>query len=679
MAASTTEFHFLTGYPDFVCRRLFRELLASDKKARVALLVQPKYAKEAQREVAGLEKRQAARVELLLGDVVDMHLGLAGDEYRRLVAEATVVHHLAAVGNPAAGRPALERVNVDGTRNILELGREAQRLARLNHVSTVYVSGDRHGVIEEDELEEGQRFHDAVEETRFKAEVLVRKAMRHLPVTVFRPSTVVGDSRTGETGRFEGPDYLAVRLVTSPLRVPLPLPGDGSYPLNVVPADFVAKAIVALTREPRAVGRTFHLVDPNPLAARKVYEYIARRANKRTPKVGLPARASVALLRLPILEKLARPQRTALEHLTGVAIYGDLVLRSVKLAGDSDVFGYDLRQGQPFVVSRAIGDQVRPRIDGRTVVWSDTRNSGLGRDGGDPDIFGARLESGPAAVPAAVGAPGVADARIEILWPHGGAPTADADRANLAAWLFLSDSLDLAPCQWNPRVQLYRAENAEPARLVALGRKTAGRYHAPDGTLIPNWEFNDVDVSAARDPKTRLYFFVALDGVPGRTNVWAHGSDSRTNFPRRDEPAGIALGPTGPQGVEAKIEIVWPHGDAPIDEARLVNVSALVFRAGTLLSVPPEFAPRVRLLRSLNNGYLEPIAVGEKGLIAGPGFTYPAWEFNDVDVSAATNPANRYYFTLAVDGVPAASNVWSHGADARTYAPTLDEPTAGCR
>lgn len=367
------------------------------------------------------------------------------------------------------------------------------------------------------------------------------------------------------------------------------------------------------------------------------------------------------------------------EPITGVAISGDLVLWSVKLAGDSDVFGYDLRQGQPFVVSRAIGDQVRPRIDGRMVVWSDTRNSGLGRDGGDPDIFGARLESGPAAVPAAVGAPGVADARIEILWPHGGAPTADADRANLAAWLFLSDSLDLAPCQWNPRVQLYRAENAEPARLVALGRKTAGRYLAPDGTLIPNWEFNDVDVSAARDPKTRLYFFVALDGVPGRTNVWAHGSDSRTNFPRRDEPAGIALGPTGPQGVEAKIEIVWPHGDAPVDEARLVNVSALVFRAGTLLSVPPEFAPRVRLLRSLNNGYLEPVAVGEKRLIAGPGFTYPAWEFNDVDVSAATNPANRYYFTLAVDGVPAASNVWSHGADARTYAPTLDEPTAGCR
>jgi thioester reductase-like protein len=321
MATTNTELHFFTGYPDFTCRHLFRELLATDKKARVALLVQPKYTKEAQRELAGLDKKQAARVEVLIGDVVDMHLGLAGDEYRRLLAETAVVHHLAAVTNPAAGRPTLERVNVDGTRNILELCREARRLERLNHVSTVYVAGDRHGVIEEDELEEGQRFHDAAEETRFKAEVLVRKAMRDLPVTVYRPSTVVGDSKTGAIDRLEGPYYLALRLVTSPLRVPLPLPGDGSYPLHVVPVDFVVRAILALTRDPRAVGRTFHLVDPNPMAARKVYEYIARRAHKRAPKVGLPAKASVALLRLPILEKLARPQRTALEHLTGVALF----------------------------------------------------------------------------------------------------------------------------------------------------------------------------------------------------------------------------------------------------------------------------------------------------------------------------------------------------------------------
>ena len=316
-----TDLHFVTGYPGFLARGLVRRLLATDKKARVALLVQPKYAKEAERELATLERRQAARVEALVGDVVDMHLGLAGEEYRRLVAEVTDVYHLAAATNPAADRPTLERVNVDGTRNVLELCREARRLRRLNHVSTVHVAGDRQGVIEEDELEEGQRFHDAFEETRFKAEVLVKKAMRELPVSIYRPSTVVGDSRTGEIDRFEGPYYLAVRLVTSPLRVPLPLPGDGSFPLNVVPADFVVAAILALSKDPKAEGRTFHLVDPNPMSARKVYEHIARKANKRPPRVGLPAKASVALLRLPFLERLARPQRTALEHLNSVAIY----------------------------------------------------------------------------------------------------------------------------------------------------------------------------------------------------------------------------------------------------------------------------------------------------------------------------------------------------------------------
>jgi thioester reductase-like protein len=321
MTAKAAELHFLTGYPGFLARQLLRRLLVADKKAKVVVLVQPRYAKDLERDLAALDRRQATRVEPLIGDVVDMHLGLAGDEYRRLAAEATHVYHLASASNPAAERQTLERVNVDGTRNVLELGREARRLTRLCHVSTVHVAGDRRGVIEEDELEEGQRFHDAYEETAFKAEVLVRKAMRELPITVFRPSAVVGDSRTGEIDRFEGPYYLAVRLVTSPLRVPLPLPGDGSFPLHVVPADFVVAAMVALAHDPRAEGKTFHLVDPNPMSARKVYEYVARKANKRPPRVGLPAKASVALLRLPILERLARPQRTALEHLNSVALY----------------------------------------------------------------------------------------------------------------------------------------------------------------------------------------------------------------------------------------------------------------------------------------------------------------------------------------------------------------------
>jgi len=313
--------HFVTGYPGFIGKRLAARLLERDRKAQVCLLVQPRFARDARREVGKLDPRAAARVQILVGDIVDMHLGLSGEEYRKLASEVTHIFHLAAISYMGVDRRTLERVNVDGTRNVLELARDAKKLVRLCHVSTVHVAGDRQGVIDEDELEEGQRFHNPYEETKFRAEVLVRKAMAELPITVFRPSTVVGDSRTGEIDRFDGPYYTAFELVTSPLRVPLPLPGDGSFPLNVVPSDFVVEAMIELAFRKEAEGKTFHLVDPNPMSARKVYEYVARRAGKRAPRARLPAKASVALLRLPILEKLARPQRVAIEHLNQIVIY----------------------------------------------------------------------------------------------------------------------------------------------------------------------------------------------------------------------------------------------------------------------------------------------------------------------------------------------------------------------
>lgn len=357
-------------------------------------------------------------------------------------------------------------------------------------------------------------------------------------------------------------------------------------------------------------------------------------------------------------------------------IDGDLVVWSASgQSVDYDVYGYDLKQGQQFVISRAIGDQMSPQVSGNTVVWVDTRRSGVGKYEHESDIYGAKLEPGPAPAPPLIGAPDAADAKIEIVWPHGGAPVTQADEANIGAWLFQPGTLNLVPCQWNPKVQLWRALNNEPARMVAQGRKQGDHYYV-GGRSVPTWEFNDVDVSAARDPKNKLYFFVTLDGVPSNTNIWSHGADARTYFPQQDVVAGVTP-VSGP--VEAKIEIVWPHENAPVEQAKLVNISASLFSPGTLLSVPSDWSPSVRLYRALNNDVSREVAVGEKRLVQRGGFTYPVWDFNDVDVSAANDPVNKYYFTLRVDGVETHTNVWAHGADARTYFPQMDTPTQGCQ
>ena len=193
---------------------------------------------------------------------------------------------------------------MDGTRGMLELCGQAPRLERLIHFSTAFVSGTRTGVVREEELEAGQGFHDVYEESKFLAERLVRRASGALPVTVLRPSLVIGDSRTGQIDRFDGPSSLVMALADAPVSMPLPFPDDPQAPLNVVPIDFVLDAALVIGRHPAAAGRTVHLVDPAPLPARQVYELIASRLGRRLTTLPIPLAALAALRRLPLVERI---------------------------------------------------------------------------------------------------------------------------------------------------------------------------------------------------------------------------------------------------------------------------------------------------------------------------------------------------------------------------------------
>ncbi len=281
----------------------------------MALLAQERHAEEANQFAQG-------RARVLVGDVASMHLGLSTAEYKDLAQSCTDIVHAAEWGHLGADRVTLERVNIEGTRAVLELAQDCRKLRRVTHFSTVFVSGDRVGVVAEDELSAGQAFRNAYEQTKFEAEILVRRAMGQLPCTVLRPSIVVGDSKTGEIDRFEGPYTIAILLVTSPLAVPLPLPGDGVAPLNAVPIGFVTSAAAAIHHDPRAVGRTFHIVDPNPSSSRRVYELVAQHAGKKLPRLSLGYKLTDALLKLPGLEKLTREQRMAIAYVNHLSFYG---------------------------------------------------------------------------------------------------------------------------------------------------------------------------------------------------------------------------------------------------------------------------------------------------------------------------------------------------------------------
>ncbi|MBI2377608.1 MAG: SDR family oxidoreductase [Deltaproteobacteria bacterium] len=320
-----TERHvFITGYPGFIADRLVKKLLVTDDTLRVTVLAEASKKKLAEERIAALTLSGpglANRVRLFFGDVTAMDLGLSGPEYSALISDATEVYHLAAVHSFGVSRAIAEAVNVTGTRNVLELARAVGKLDRLVHFSSAYVSGDRRGVILEDELDEGQGFRNPYEATKAAAERLVEAAKKRLPVIILRPPAVVGDSKTGEIDRLEGVYHAALLLLGAPTGLPIPFPGEGAAPLNMIPVDYLVDATCALATSPTTIGKTFHVVDPNPLSARRVYKALAESAGRRESKMRVSPNLTKALLRIPGLERYASSSHQVIDYLNHMAFY----------------------------------------------------------------------------------------------------------------------------------------------------------------------------------------------------------------------------------------------------------------------------------------------------------------------------------------------------------------------
>ncbi len=276
-------------------------------------------------------------------------------------------------------------------------------------------------------------------------------------------------------------------------------------------------------------------------------------------------------------------------------------------------------------------------------------------------VIGGNVERPPAST----------DARVEIVWPHGSLPVSRATQVNVTAALFQHNSLTSVNPTFGRTLRLWRALNNGVGQVVATGVK---RLAQAGDLQYPVWDFNDVDVSAARDPRNKYYFWVTVDGQRTNPSIWSHGADARTIFPIQDTPSSVL--DQAPAAVDARIEIVWPHDNLPVARASQVNIGVDLFAHGTLQSVPASFSAPVRLYRAINNGPLEEVGAGDRVLQTRNGITFPTWQFNNVDVSAARDPRNRIYFWVDVSGVTSYTSVWTHGIDARTYFPKQDVPTA---
>jgi thioester reductase-like protein len=310
-----SEVTLLTGFPSFLARRLSTHILEEEPGTLMYAIVRSKFAQEAQATVDSWPKNLRSRFIMIEGDAAAMDLGLSGVEFRALSSEIDRIHHAAQVTYLGVDPRTAKQLNVDGTSEVIELARACPSLKCLVLHSTAEVAGDRTGVVREDELEAGQRFPTFIAETRALAEKLARRAMTEVPIAVVRPATIVGDSVSGEIDRFDGPYLLILLIVTTPAEIAVPLPGRGDSPLTLVPIDFVVRASRAIGRHPRAPGRTFHLVDPNPLTAKRVFDLVARASDRPAPRGFIPTNLTKALLRTPGLERFAKSPRAFVDRL----------------------------------------------------------------------------------------------------------------------------------------------------------------------------------------------------------------------------------------------------------------------------------------------------------------------------------------------------------------------------
>src|SRR4051794_1082860 len=303
---------FVTGFPGFIGKRLVRELLADSSTIKVACLVEPRM-QETAREAAS-EIADGERIEIITGDITERRLGLSSDDYERLTAETKAVFHLAAIYNLAVPLDIAQKVNVDGTGNIVEFCQACEKLERHNYVSTAYVAGTRKGVVYEHELIMGQWFKNHYESTKFQAEVWVRESMDKVPTAIYRPAIVVGDSETGLTQKFDGPYFMLRAIGVSVKRGwPIAKYGRSAAPFNVVPVDFVVSGLMAGSKDDKAIGETFHLVDPEPISSGEVFELLSELYANKKPAYTVPAKPVALALR-------AKPVRDLFEGIPAESI-----------------------------------------------------------------------------------------------------------------------------------------------------------------------------------------------------------------------------------------------------------------------------------------------------------------------------------------------------------------------
>jgi thioester reductase-like protein len=350
--------YFVTGATGFIGRRLVERILEL-RQGDVYVLVRDSSTARLDDLIehwslaAGASARE--RVKPVIGDLRRPLLGIENEQVEELRGKIEHFFHLAAVYDMTAPAERNTAVNVGGTTHAVELAR-ALDAKHLHHVSSIAVAGTYKGVFDEHMFDEGQRLPSPYHRTKYESERIVRE-QPYVPWRVYRPGIVVGDSKTGEMDKIDGPYYFfkAIQRMRQLLPEWVPLVGIDLGYTNVVPVDWVAGALEQIAHEPSLDGRAFHLTDPRPQRVDDLINELATVAHAPRFAVSIDKRLIDPLPKWPLSLALALPplrqaRRLALRELgipPEVLAHMELVPRFDTREAERALAGSPLEQPPP--------------------------------------------------------------------------------------------------------------------------------------------------------------------------------------------------------------------------------------------------------------------------------------------------------------------------------------------
>jgi NAD(P)-dependent dehydrogenase (short-subunit alcohol dehydrogenase family) len=311
--------YFVTGATGFIGRYLVSNLLK--RKGTVHVLVRKGSEKKLD-AIAASMGWDRKRIVPVTGDLSKPRLGLTAAQVKALSGKVLHFFHLAAIYDMSADAESQQVANIDGTRNAIELA-AAIKAGCFHHTSSIAAAGLYPGVFREDMFEEAEGLKDPYLRTKHESEGLVRKECK-VPFRIYRPSMVIGHSRTGEMDKIDGPYYLfgLIKKIRQTLPQWVPTLGVEGGRLNVVPVDFVADAMDHIAHKKGLDGQCFHLVDPEPMRFGELMNTFCRAAHAPEMTMRLDAR---------MLAVVPGAVRGAVLNLPPVKRFTTMVLRDLKI------------------------------------------------------------------------------------------------------------------------------------------------------------------------------------------------------------------------------------------------------------------------------------------------------------------------------------------------------------